>query len=452
MPAPIAFLVMPFDTKPTGRSEAGVPTEVDFDALWYRVYQPVLSDMGYEAVRADRDVGALIISEMIQRLALADLVVADVSLPNANVYYEIGVRHAAKRVGCVLVAADWAKPVFDLAQLRQLRFPLPDGAIGEEAAAAAKAVLVEGLGPLIEGSSPVFDAVEGFPDSSPDRASAFREQVAQLSAFNADVRAARVAPTVERRAKALEVVERHGRKRAIQEAVGLELVGLLRDLVGWQEMLDYVDTLPKNVARHPLVLEQRALALAKSGDPADAVGRLEELIDGQGPTPERLGLLGGRYKELYRGATVESDCRRYLELAIEAYERGMLLDLNSYYNASNLARLYRERDEPGDAQRAAETQLITMRAANRAIDLGIADEWARPTLLGCAFERRDVDEARRLLKDVQREGAGSWKLQTTLVDLESDVASQPDDDIRRALDEVLEGLRRELAGVPVGGG
>ena len=451
MPSPIAFVVMPFDTKPTGRSEAGVPTEVDFDALWYRVYEPVLSELGYEAVRADRDVGALIISEMIQRLALADLVVADVSLPNANVYYEIGVRHAANRVGCVLVAADWAKPVFDLAQIRQFRFPLADGAVGEETAAAAKAALGEGIGPLIDGSSPVFDAVEGFPDASPERASAFREQVAELSAFNADVRAARIAPTAERAEKAREVVARHGAKRALQEVVGLELLGLLRDLVGWQETLDYIDTLPTNIADHPLVLEQRALALAKTGNASDAAARLQELIDGQGPTPERLGLLGGRYTELYRDAETESDRRRYLELAIEAYERGMLLDLNSYYNASNLARLYRERGDAGDDERSAETQLITMRAANRAIELGIADEFARPTLLGCAFERRDVEAARRLLKEVQREGAGSWKLQTTLVDLESDVARLPEDDVRRALDEVLEGLRRELAGVPVTG-
>ena len=39
MPAPIAFVVMPFDTKPTGRSEPDVPTEIDFDALWHRVYR-----------------------------------------------------------------------------------------------------------------------------------------------------------------------------------------------------------------------------------------------------------------------------------------------------------------------------------------------------------------------------------------------------------------------------
>ena len=63
--------------------------------------------------------------------------------------------------------------------------------------------------------------------------------------------------------------------------------------------------------------------------------------------------MGGRYKELYRRATTESERARYLELAIDAYEHGMLLDLNSYYNASNLARLYRNRGEPGDDERAA---------------------------------------------------------------------------------------------------
>ena len=444
MPEPIAFVVMPFDTKPTGRSEPDVPTEIDFDALWYRVYRPVLTEMGYEAVRADRDVGALIISEMIQRLALADLVVADVSLPNANVYYEIGVRHAARRVGCVLIAADWAKPVFDLGQIRQLRFPLPDGKIGEQAVAAAKPVLSEGLVPLIQGSSPVFDAVEGFPDTSPSRASAFREQVAQLSAFNAAVRAARIAPTGEKRARALEVFEHHGRKSAIQESVVLELLGLLRDLVSWQDTLDYIESLPTNIARQPFVVEQRALALAKVGDPAEAAGRLQELIDTQGRTPERLGLLGGRYKELYRNATTEADRSRYLDDAIDAYEQGMLLDLNGYYNASNLARLYRARGDPDDAERAAETQRVTIRACNRVIELGVADEWARPTLLGCAFERRDVEGARRLLREVRREGAATWNLQTTITDLESDLASQPDDGLRRELKGILDGLRQEL--------
>lgn len=133
MPDQVAFVVMPFNRKQTGHTEMGVPTEVDFDALWENVYQPVLEkDLGYKAVRADRDVGALIISQMVQRLAVADLVVADITLANANVYYEIGVRHAAKAQGCVLIAADWARPVFDLDQMRQLRFPLTDGNVTQK--------------------------------------------------------------------------------------------------------------------------------------------------------------------------------------------------------------------------------------------------------------------------------------------------------------------------------
>ena len=108
MPDPIAFMVMPFGCKLTGRSEADVPAEVDFDLLWFRVYRPVLQDLGYQPVRADADVGSLIITEMIQRLVLGDIVVADLTLPNANVYYEVGVRHAARETGCVLTAADSA--------------------------------------------------------------------------------------------------------------------------------------------------------------------------------------------------------------------------------------------------------------------------------------------------------------------------------------------------------
>ena len=50
-----------------------MPTEIDFDALWYRVYRPVLTEMGYEAVRADRDVGALIISVLNNGLQIMSI-------------------------------------------------------------------------------------------------------------------------------------------------------------------------------------------------------------------------------------------------------------------------------------------------------------------------------------------------------------------------------------------
>src|SRR5436190_11073356 len=179
----IAFVVMPFSRKPTARTEPDVPSEVDFDALWERVHQPVLEQLGYQAVRADRDIGALIIAEMIQRLAIADLVVADITLSNANVYYEVGVRHAARKQGCVLVSADWSRTPFDLDQMRQLRFPLADGEVGVEAATRAREALAAGLQSLVDGISPVFEAVPGFPSATDERVTAFRDTVDQLAQF-----------------------------------------------------------------------------------------------------------------------------------------------------------------------------------------------------------------------------------------------------------------------------
>ena len=43
-----------------------------------------------------------------ERIREADFLLADITYPNFNVYYEIGVRHAARQTGCVTVGADWS--------------------------------------------------------------------------------------------------------------------------------------------------------------------------------------------------------------------------------------------------------------------------------------------------------------------------------------------------------
>ena len=440
MPDPIAFMVMPFNRKPTGRAEENVPAEIDFDALWDRVYRPVLAEKGYEAVRADRDVGALIIAEMIQRLTLADLVVADITLPNANVYYEIGVRHAAKRDGCVLVGADWARPTFDVDQMRQLRFPLSDGDVGEEAATAASASLREGLDALAAGISPVFGAVNGYPTPKLEEQTAFAAAVKELSRFQADVRAIRATPKTQREPRVRALLDEYGARPVVRDVVVLQLLELVRDHLGFPAVLDYIETLPARFRDHPLVLEQEALALAKTKDVPGAIGRLEELIERRGPTSERLGLLGGRYKELFAASEDPEERRGYLDAAIDAYRRGMELDLNAYYPSSNLARLCRERNDPDDAQLANEALAATALACRAAIARGTSDQWVRPTLLGNAFDRGDVAEAIRLRAEVAAEGAAKWELDSTIEDLRRSVQQQQDPNLRAGLQAVLQEL------------
>ena len=98
---------------------------MDFDALWDKAISKALSTLEYLPIRADNQTGSMIIKDMLEQLVHADLVLADISIPNGNVYYEAGVRHAARERGCILLRADWANPLFDLAQITQLMYPGP---------------------------------------------------------------------------------------------------------------------------------------------------------------------------------------------------------------------------------------------------------------------------------------------------------------------------------------
>ena len=96
IPRPLCFMIMPYGRKPTQAEAGRGPAEIDFNALWDRGYVPVIEALGYHPVRADQDTGALVITQMLERLYFADLVLADMTIANGNVYYEIGIRHAAR--------------------------------------------------------------------------------------------------------------------------------------------------------------------------------------------------------------------------------------------------------------------------------------------------------------------------------------------------------------------
>src|SRR5271165_4110265 len=180
----ICFMIMPYGKKPT-QAEAGrgVP-EIDFNALWDRAFAPTIVALGYDPLRADQDLGALIITQMIERLYFADLILAEMTSPNGNVYYEVGVRHAAREKGCVLLAADWSRQLFDVAQNRTIRYPLADGDVGEAAAQAIRAAIKPKIEALAKGGSPVFESIKGYPsDVDEADASTMKEAMADIAAF-----------------------------------------------------------------------------------------------------------------------------------------------------------------------------------------------------------------------------------------------------------------------------
>jgi len=110
-----AFVAMPFGTK----------EGIDFNRVYGDLIKPALSSAGFEVFRADEERRAgNIRTDMFQELLVADLVVADLSIDNPNVWYELGVRHALRARGVIQIQAKRDYLPFDVYTDRSLRYHL----------------------------------------------------------------------------------------------------------------------------------------------------------------------------------------------------------------------------------------------------------------------------------------------------------------------------------------
>ena len=118
-----AFVIMPI-----GRKKVPNGAEIDFDAVYARLLSPAVKAAGLQPHRADAERrGGSIHADMFQELLLAEFVVADLTLDNPNVWYEIGVRHALRASGAVLTYALRDHLPFDIAGQRMQRYTLLNG-------------------------------------------------------------------------------------------------------------------------------------------------------------------------------------------------------------------------------------------------------------------------------------------------------------------------------------
>lgn len=101
----------------------GEKAGVDFDRVDEELIKPALQQLGIDGGTTSEIVEAGNIREdMFRELVEADVVVADVSVHNANVFYELGVRHAVKNRATVLIRARIDEVPFDLRTDRYLSY------------------------------------------------------------------------------------------------------------------------------------------------------------------------------------------------------------------------------------------------------------------------------------------------------------------------------------------
>ncbi len=94
-----AFIIRPFGKKPVDllnhKGEKKVGAVYDFDYVEKSLLDPALSVLGISGrTTIDLMRAGNIREDMFHRLLTADLVLVDLSIHNANVYYELGLRHA----------------------------------------------------------------------------------------------------------------------------------------------------------------------------------------------------------------------------------------------------------------------------------------------------------------------------------------------------------------------
>lgn len=100
------------------------------DRYYKEIYSPAIKDAGFEPVRADELFSAGTVVEQIwEQIQKAPVLLADLSGKNANVFYELGLSHAARKP-VVFTAASLDDIPFDLQHLRVIIYDVrePDWA------------------------------------------------------------------------------------------------------------------------------------------------------------------------------------------------------------------------------------------------------------------------------------------------------------------------------------
>src|SRR5580693_6220780 len=110
-----AFIVRPFGTK----------SGIDFEGVQKYLIAPALAALDIQGGTTEPFLqSGNIRTDMFQQLLVADIVIADISIHNANVFYELGIRHALQPKRTMLVRAKSKKDPKERDPLDEVPFDL----------------------------------------------------------------------------------------------------------------------------------------------------------------------------------------------------------------------------------------------------------------------------------------------------------------------------------------
>jgi hypothetical protein len=354
---------------------------IDFDQVHEVLIRPAMERCGLEGGTTGQVVEAGNVREdMFALIIEADVVICDITIHNANVFYELGIRHALRKKHTVLIKGDPTSDTtpFDLSTDRYLKYPVGNPA---EALDGLVAAIRAGLNGSRETDSPVFKLLPHLAEADPSDVTVvpleFAEEAARAEASH-DKGCLRLLAEEVRG----EPFRRDGMKLIARAQWSL------KDYAGARESWETVRNAAAGDIEANLALaniyerlhrEKSQQSLLETSDQA-----IQRVLANKG-TPlyqqaEALALQGRNLKTLWRLEfanldTVEQRRHRALDRALvqsyEAYRSAFYVDLNNLY--------------PGIS--ALQTGMILQ-------DLSSQDGW--PNMFG-----RDKVKAQRFREDLQ---------------------------------------------------
>jgi tetratricopeptide (TPR) repeat protein len=347
---PHAFVVMPF-----GKKKGGDGSLYDFNAIYKTLIMPALEEAGFEPFRADEETASGdILTDMFQELLLADLCICDLSIDNANVYYELGIRHAFRKRGVVHIQAGRAYMPFDIFNVRTLPYHItpegvPDPAfIKNDIQAIARMTRDTWASDRDAIHSPIFNLLTGLKE--PER-KALRTPLATgfWREYNEWKERVTVAQRQKRIGDILLLTEEIQNPLIKEEAIG-EAGKALSDM-GRNELalVQYRKGLDVNAGNLSFRREE-AFLLNRLGRVDEAIVKVENLLKDYPNDSATIAILGRIYKEMWSGSWKPiSDKSKRLKSAYDSYHwliksadiylKGFHNDLNDYYPGVNALTL-----------------------------------------------------------------------------------------------------------------
>jgi len=340
---PRAFVIRPFGKK---KDSSGL--EIDFETVHNDLIAPALKATGFGGSTTGEIVESGNIREdMFALIIEADLVVCDLTVHNANVFYELGIRHALRKKRTILIKGAPTKDgtPFDLLTDRYIAYDIVNPAVSKDKLIEAIEITLKSPRTT---DSPVFQMLPSLPE-----ADVANIQVVPLD-FREDMNRARAGASKGW----LRLLADEVRAQRFQWE-GLKLVGRaqwdLKDYDGarqsWETVREmYPSDVETNLALaniyERLYREEKEPELIELSEQAlDRV--LNNILTSRNQRVEALALRGRNQKTRWRLEFEELNSEekrtaamnRALINSYEAYRNAFLEDLNHFYSGINALQM-----------------------------------------------------------------------------------------------------------------